>query len=98
MYNTPYLPEIFEQCRLEKTTLWHFPYDLNVHSGSNALFQNDGKNHEKAYYTQKGAIGITYVQPSSLFMRIHVYVHHFTIKIGLWQYKIYWHYEVSLDT
>ena len=30
MYNTRYLPESFEQCRLEKTILRHFPYNLNV--------------------------------------------------------------------
>ena len=28
--NTRYLPESFEQCRLEKTILRHFPKNLNV--------------------------------------------------------------------
>ena len=30
MYNTQSLPENFEQRRLEKTILWHLPYNLNV--------------------------------------------------------------------
>ena len=49
IYNTRYLPENFEQCRLEKTILWHFPYDFNVHSSFNALIHNGGKHHGKAY-------------------------------------------------
>ena len=47
---TRYLPENFEQCRLEKTILRHFPYNLNVRSSWNALIQDGGKNHEKAYF------------------------------------------------
>ena len=49
MYNTRYLPENFEQCRLEKTILRQFPYNLNVRSSWNALIQDGGKFHEKAY-------------------------------------------------
>ena len=52
MYNTRYLPENFDQCRLEKTILGHFPYNLNVRASWNALIQEGGKNHEKAYYTE----------------------------------------------
>ena len=53
MYNTRYLPENLEQCRLEKTILRHFRYDFNVHSSFNALIQDGGKNHEKALRTAK---------------------------------------------
>ena len=49
MYNTRYLPENFEQCRLEKTILRQFPYNLNVRSSWNALIQDGRKYHEKAY-------------------------------------------------
>ena len=49
MYNTRYLPENFEQCRLEKTILQQFPYNLSVRSRWNALIQDGGKYHEKAY-------------------------------------------------
>ena len=49
MYNTRYLPENFEQSRLEKTILRQFPYNLNVRSSWNALIQDSGKYHEKAY-------------------------------------------------
>ena len=49
MYYTRYLPENFEQCRLEKTILRQFPYNLNVRSSWNALIQDGGKYHEKAY-------------------------------------------------
>ena len=49
MYNTRYLPENFDQCRLEKTILRQFPYDLSVRSSWNALIQDGGKYHEKAY-------------------------------------------------
>ena len=49
MYNTRYLPENFEQCRLEKTILRQFPYNLSVRSSWNALIQDGGKYHEKAY-------------------------------------------------
>ena len=49
MYNTRYLPENFEECRLEKTILRQFPYNLNVRSSWNALIQDGGKYHEKAY-------------------------------------------------
>ena len=49
MYNARYLPENFEQCRLEKRILRQFPYNLNVHSSWNALIQDGGKYHEKAY-------------------------------------------------
>ena len=52
MYNTQYLSENFEQCRLEKTILWHFPYNLSVRSSWNALIQDGGKNHEKAYWIE----------------------------------------------
>ena len=50
MYNTRYLPENFDQCRLEKTILRQFPYDLSVRSSWNALIQDGGKYHEKAYW------------------------------------------------
>ena len=52
MYNTRYLPENFEQCRLEKTILRQFPYNLNVRSSWNALIEDGGKYHEKAYTRQ----------------------------------------------
>ena len=52
MYNTRYLPENFEQCRLEKTILRQLPYNLNVRSSWNALIQDGGKYHEKAYYRE----------------------------------------------
>ena len=32
MYNTQYLPENFEQCRLEKTILQHCPNNFSVRS------------------------------------------------------------------
>ena len=38
MYNILYLPENFEQCRLEKTILWHFT-SIDVQSSWNALIQ-----------------------------------------------------------
>ena len=44
MYNTQYLPENFEQYRLEKTILWHFPNNLNVRSRWIALIHDGGKN------------------------------------------------------
>ena len=47
MYNTRYLPENFEQCRLEKTILRHFPHNLNGRPSWNALIQDGGKNHDK---------------------------------------------------
>ena len=50
MYDTKYLPENFEQCRLEKTILRQFPYNLDVRSSWNALIQDGGKYHEKAYF------------------------------------------------
>ena len=49
LYNTRCLPENFEQCRLEKTILRQFPYNLNVRSSWNALIQDGGKYREKAY-------------------------------------------------
>ena len=49
MYNTRYLPENFEQCRLEKTILQHFPYILNVRSRCMPSFKMAVKNHEKVY-------------------------------------------------
>ena len=49
MYNTRYLPENFDQCRLEKIILRQFPYNLSVRSSWNALIQDGGKHHEKAY-------------------------------------------------
>ena len=52
MYNTRYLSENFEQCRLEKTILRQFPYNLSVRSSWNALIQDGGKYHEKAYFIQ----------------------------------------------
>ena len=52
MYNTRYLPENFDQCRLEKTILRQFPYNLSVRSSWNALIQDGGKYHEKAYWTR----------------------------------------------
>ena len=36
-------PENFEQCRLQKTILQHFPYNLNMHSRWIALIQDGGK-------------------------------------------------------
>ena len=54
MYNTRYLPENFEQCRLEKTILRQFPYNLSVRSSWNALIQDGGKYHEKAYVLTAG--------------------------------------------
>ena len=54
MYNTRYLPENFDQCRLEKTILRQFPYNLSVRSSWNALIQDGGKYHEKAYEAQTG--------------------------------------------
>ena len=45
MYNARYLPENVEQCGLEKTILR--PYNLNVHSGWNALIQDGGKTMER---------------------------------------------------
>ena len=47
MYNTRYLPENFDQCRLEKTILRQFPYNLSVRSSWNALIQDGGKYHER---------------------------------------------------
>ena len=47
MYNTPYLAENFEQCRLEKTVLWHFPNNLNVRSSWNALSQDGGETMKR---------------------------------------------------
>ena len=49
MYNTQYLAENFEQCRLEKTILRYFPYNLNVRSRWAALIQDGRKSHESAY-------------------------------------------------
>ena len=49
MYNTRYLPENFEQCRLENTILRHFPYNLNVHSSWIALIQDGGKTMKSLY-------------------------------------------------
>ena len=43
MYNTRYLPENFEQRRLEKSILRHFPYSLNVPSRWTALIQDGRK-------------------------------------------------------
>ena len=51
MYNTRYLPENFDQCRLEKTILRQFPYNLSVRSSWNALIQDGGN-------TMKRLIGI----------------------------------------
>ena len=52
MHNTRYLPESFEQCRLEKRILRHFPYNFNVRSRRTALIQDGRKKHESAYYEQ----------------------------------------------
>ena len=38
-----YLPESFEQCRLQKTILRHFPYNLNLHSSWNSPIQDGGQ-------------------------------------------------------
>ena len=54
MYNIRYLPENFDQCRLEKIILRQFPYNLSVRSSWNALIQDGGKYHEKAYYLLPG--------------------------------------------
>ena len=43
MYNTRYLPENFEQRKLEKTLLQHFPYNLNARSRWAALIQDGRK-------------------------------------------------------
>ena len=50
MYNTLYLPENFEQRRLEKTIPRHFPYSLNVCSRWTALIQHGRKNHGSTYW------------------------------------------------
>ena len=47
MYNTRHIPENFEQRRLEKTILRHFPYYLSVRSRWTALIQ-DGRKTMKA--------------------------------------------------
>ena len=47
MYNTRYLPENFERCRLENTILRHFPYNLNVRSSRIALIQEGGKTMKR---------------------------------------------------
>ena len=52
MYNTRYLPENFEQRRLEKTALRHFPYNLNMRSRWIALIQDGRKKTMKAIYNQ----------------------------------------------
>ena len=49
MYNTRYLPENFEQRKLEKTILRHFPYNLNVRSRWAAFIQDGRKNHDSTY-------------------------------------------------
>ena len=49
MYNTQYIPENFEQCRLEKTILWNFPYNLNDGLPSFKM----AENHESAYFKVK---------------------------------------------
>ena len=51
MYNTRYLPENFEQCRLEKTILRHFLYNLNLRSSWNALIQDGGKTMKSLFCT-----------------------------------------------
>ena len=43
---TRYLPENFEQKRLEKTIFQHFPYNLNVPSRWFALIQDGGKTRK----------------------------------------------------
>ena len=48
MHNTRYLPENFEQRKLEKTILRHFPYNLNVHFRWGALIQDGRKNNDSA--------------------------------------------------
>ena len=50
MYSTQYLPENFEQCRLEKTVLWYFPYNLSVCSRRNALIQDGGQKPRKGLF------------------------------------------------
>ena len=64
MYNTRYLPENFEQCRLEKTILRQFPYNLNVRSSWNALIQDGGKYHEKAYSINCRRQGLKGIAPN----------------------------------
>ena len=60
MYNTRYLPENFDQCRLEKTILRHwFQYNLSVRFSWNALIQDGGKYHEKAYYLSPKHLNVT---------------------------------------
>ena len=46
-HNTRYLPENFEQSRLEKTILRHSPCHLNVRSSWNALIQDGGQNMKR---------------------------------------------------
>ena len=47
MKNTRYLPENFEQCRLEKNFTHCFPYNSKVRSSWNALIQDSGKNMKR---------------------------------------------------
>ena len=56
MYNTQHLPENFEQCRLEKTILWH----LILHSKWIALIQDGGKNHESVYQFHAAVTGMMF--------------------------------------
>ena len=49
MYNTRYLPENFEQRKLEKTISRHFPYNLNVCSRWAALIQDGRKKTITAF-------------------------------------------------
>ena len=75
MYNTRYLPENFDQCRLEKTILRQFPYNLSVRSSWNALIQDGGKYHEKAY--------VYYSRRSEIFIRwLSVFRLHFDMDGG----------------
>ena len=48
MYNTQYLPENFEQSKLEKTISRHFPYNSNVRSRWTALIQDGRKKTRTA--------------------------------------------------
>ena len=80
MCNTKYLPENFEQCRLEKTILWQLPYNLNVSTRWNALIQDGGKYHERAYCDvrhQNFSNSILSIKLSQKVIPVRVYIQNF---------------------
>ena len=74
MYNTRYLPENFEQCRLDKTILRQFPYNLNVRSSWNALIQDGGKYHERAYSETYNQSLVDFLTDKSILVFFHVLI------------------------